>query len=148
MDEKITFYVVLTIIAISDRLYGLDSLMDYCYNFLDRNAQEVLQHDTFLQLSVEALQSLLERDSFFAPEVDIFKAVCGWFSANQQWVQSEAGAGQVEKILKGVRLTLMSLEELLTVVRPFSLVTPDMLLDAIQEKTQAKSTDLPHRGLL
>lgn len=50
--------------------------------------------------------------------------------------------------MKSVRLTLMSLEELLTVVRPFALVTPDMLLDAIQEKTQTKSTDLRHRGLL
>ncbi|CAK1582357.1 unnamed protein product [Parnassius mnemosyne] len=130
------------------RLYGLNALMDYCYNFLDRNATEVLQHDSFLQLSVEALQGLLERDSFFAPEVDIFKAVCSWFNANQQWVKSENGMMQVEKILKCVRLTLMSLEELLTVVRPFSLVTPDMLLDAIQEKTQTKSTELRHRGLL
>ncbi|XP_059061241.1 BTB/POZ domain-containing protein 9 [Achroia grisella] len=130
------------------RLYGLDALMDYCYNFLDRNAIEVLQHDTFMQLSVEALQGLLERDSFFAPEVDIFKAVCDWFSANQGWAKSESGQAQVEKILKCVRLTLMSLEDLLTVVRPFSLVTPDMLLDAIQQKTQTKSTDLPHRGLL
>nr|XP_034839915.1 BTB/POZ domain-containing protein 9 [Maniola hyperantus] len=130
------------------RLYGLDALMDYCYKFLDRNATEVLQHDTFLQLSVEALQGLLERDSFFAPEADIFKAVGNWFNANQQWVKSESGMPQVEKILKCVRLTLMSLEELLTVVRPFALVTPDMLLDAIQEKTQTKSTDLRHRGLL
>ncbi|XP_049867338.1 BTB/POZ domain-containing protein 9 isoform X2 [Pectinophora gossypiella] len=130
------------------RLYGLEALMDYCFNFLDRNAAEVLQHDSFLQLSVEALQGLLERDSFFAPEVDIFKAVCNWFTANQQWVKSDAGQAQVEKILKCVRLTLMSLEELLTVVRPFALVTPDMLLDAIQEKTQTKSTDLRHRGLL
>ncbi|XP_060810795.1 BTB/POZ domain-containing protein 9 [Amyelois transitella] len=130
------------------RLYGLDALMDYCYNFLDRNATEVLKHDTLLQLSVEALQGLLERDSFFAPEVDIFKAVCNWFTANQMWVKSEGGQAQVEKILKCVRLTLMSLEELLTVVRPFSLVTPDMLLDAIQEKTRTKSTELRHRGLL
>lgn len=130
------------------RLYGLGALMDYCYNFLDKNATEVLQHDSFLQLSVEALQGLLERDSFFAPEVDIFKAVCNWFSANQTWVKSEGGQAQAEKILKCVRLTLMSLEDLLTVVRPFSLVTPDMLLDAIQEKTQTKSTDLRHRGLL
>ncbi|CAH0718693.1 unnamed protein product, partial [Brenthis ino] len=130
------------------RLYGLDALMDYCYNYLDKNAKEVLQHDTFLQLSVEALQGLLERDSFFAPEVDIFKAVCNWFNANQQWVKSESGMAQVEKILKCVRLTLMSLEELLTIVRPFALVTPDMLLDAIQEKTQTKSTELRHRGLL
>ncbi|GBP56852.1 hypothetical protein EVAR_41488_1 [Eumeta japonica] len=84
---------------------------------------------------------------FFTPEVEIFKAVCSWFNANQQWVNS-AGQIKVESILKGVRLTLMSLEELLTVVRPFSLVTPDMLLDAIQEKTQTKSTELRHRGLL
>ncbi|XP_063619911.1 BTB/POZ domain-containing protein 9 [Cydia splendana] len=130
------------------RLYGLDALMDYCYNFLDRNATEVLQHDSFLQLSVEALQGLLERDSFFAPEVDIFKAVCKWFEANQQWVKSESGQAQVEKILKCVRLTLMSLEELLRVVRPFAPVTPDMLLDAIHDKTRTRSTDLRHRGLL
>ncbi|XP_072944054.1 BTB/POZ domain-containing protein 9 [Epargyreus clarus] len=129
------------------RLYGLNALLDYCYNFLDRNATEVLQHDSFLQLSVEALQGLLERDSFFAPEVEIFKAVCNWFNANQQWVKADGGVMQ-EKILKCVRLTLMSLEELLTVVRPFALVTPDMLLDAIQEKTKTKSTDLRHRGLL
>ncbi|XP_052737427.1 BTB/POZ domain-containing protein 9 isoform X1 [Bicyclus anynana] len=130
------------------RLYGLEALMDYCYKFLDRNAVEVLQHDTFLQLSVEALQGLLERDSFFAPEVDIFKAVCNWFDANQQWVKSDSGSAQVGKIFKCVRLTLMSLEELLTVVRPCALVTPDMLLDAIQEKTQTNNTDLPHRGVL
>lgn len=130
------------------RLYGLESLMDYCYNFLDKNATDILQHESFLQLSVEALHGLLERDSFFAPEVDIFKAVCNWFNANQLWVKSEGVEAPVEKILKCVRLTLMSLEELLTVVRPFALVTPDMLLDAIQEKTQTKSTDLRHRGLL
>ncbi|KAG7307025.1 hypothetical protein JYU34_007156 [Plutella xylostella] len=129
------------------RLYGLDGLMNYCFNFLDKNAAEVLVHESFLQLSVEALQSLLERDSFFAPEVDIFKAVCRWFDANQQWVKSDAGQAQVEKILKSVRLTLMSLEELLTVARPFPLVTADMLLDAIQEKTSTSTTDLRHRGI-
>lgn len=43
----------------------------------------------------EALQSLLERDSFFAPEVDIFKAVCSWFNANQLWVKTEGGQPQV-----------------------------------------------------
>lgn len=42
----------------------------------------------------------------------------------------------------------MSLEELLGVVRPFSLVSPDMLLDAIHDKTTTRTTDLRHRGLL
>lgn len=34
------------------RLYGLDALLDYCYNFLDKNATDILQHESFLQLSV------------------------------------------------------------------------------------------------
>lgn len=42
----------------------------------------------------------------------------------------------------------MSLEDLLTVVRPFPFVTPDMLLDAIQEKTNVNSSNLRHRGQL
>lgn len=130
------------------RLYGLEGLMNYCYGYLDRNAAEVLNHTSFLQLSVEALQGLLLRDSFFAPEVDIFRAVCEWFNANKHWINMEERRDEVNAILKCVRFTLMSLEELLTVVRPFHLVTPDMLLDAIEQKTQTKSTDLKHRGIL
>lgn len=47
-----------------------------------------------------------------------------------------------------VRLPLMTLEDLLSVVRPFVFVTPDMLLDAIQEKTHTNSSNLKHRGQL
>lgn len=42
----------------------------------------------------------------------------------------------------------MSVHELLNVVRPAGLVEPDSLLDAIDERTNSVSTNLPHRGQL
>lgn len=45
-----------------------------------------------------------------------------------------------------VRLPLMNLEQLLRIVRPCGILDPDRLLDAIEEKTTAKS--LLYRGAL
>lgn len=82
---------------------------------------------------------MLQRDSFFMPEVEIFKGVCAWCRANDN-------SGDV--VMKHVRLPLMSLNELLCVVRPAALVPPDVLLDAIGERTTARICNLPHRGQL
>lgn len=82
---------------------------------------------------------MLGRDSFFVPEVEIFKGVCAWCQANEN-------SGDV--VMKYVRWSLMSLNELLCVVRPAGLVPPDVLLDAIDERTTARICHLPHRGQL
>lgn len=63
-------------------LYSLDTLNTYCITFMDRNAGDLLNHETFMTLSQRALCSLLERDSFFVPEVDIAKAVRDWHENN------------------------------------------------------------------
>ncbi|XP_077299785.1 BTB (POZ) domain containing 9 [Arctopsyche grandis] len=130
------------------RLYGLEGLTNVCHNFMDRNAQEVLQHESFLNISIESLKELLVRDSFFSPEVAVFRAVCNWCKANPHISKQNTGQSEAETILQCVRLPLMSLEDLLTVVRPFVFVTPDMLLDAIEEKTHTNSSNLRHRGQL
>lgn len=49
---------------------------------MDKHASEVIKHESFLQLSAHALTDLLARDSFYAPEVDIFMAVQSWVAAN------------------------------------------------------------------
>lgn len=51
-------------------------------------------------------------------------------------------------ILQVVRLPLMSIEELLEVVRPAGLVSPETILDAIQARTQVKDSELKYRGFL
>lgn len=64
------------------RLYDLDNLINVCHTFIDRNAEQLLEHDSFRSLSQESLTGLLQRDSFFAPEADIFVAVHEWCECN------------------------------------------------------------------
>lgn len=49
---------------------------------MDKHALEVIQHETFLQLSPSALNELIARNSFYAPEIDVFLAVQAWVKAN------------------------------------------------------------------
>lgn len=49
---------------------------------MDEHACEVIQHESFLQLSADALNELVSRDSFYAPEIEIFLAVREWVKAN------------------------------------------------------------------
>lgn len=81
---------------------------------------------------------ILARDSFFAPEVQIFEAVNDWCKHNRN--------ADIESVVSLVRLPLMNLEQLLKVVRPSGILHPDRLLDIIEEKTTSKS--LLYRGAL
>lgn len=121
------------------RLYGMDKLVEVCHLFFDQHASEILDHESFISLSQASLVELLKRDSFFAPEVEIFKGVCKWCRHNE--VSSD-------EVIDCVRLSLMTITDLLSVVRPADLVKPDTLLDAIAERTSAKVSNLPHRGQL
>ncbi|XP_018331680.1 BTB/POZ domain-containing protein 9 [Agrilus planipennis] len=121
------------------RLYGLDQLVKVCHTFLDQNASEILVHESFAQLSQASLVELLKRDSFFAPEVEIFRGVAAWYKANED---------KDDLVMSCVRLPLMTVSDLLSVVRPASLVKPDTLLDAIAERTNARLSSLQHRGQL
>ena len=51
-------------------------------------------------------------------------------------------------VLSAVRLPLMSLSDLLTVVRPTNLIPPDTILDAIAARNQGRDTELRYRGCL
>lgn len=64
------------------RLYNLDTLSDFTLTFMDRNSLELLNSSTFKTLSQDSLCTLLQRDSFFAPEVNIFNAVYDWCKNN------------------------------------------------------------------
>jgi BTB/POZ domain-containing protein 9 len=56
---------------------------------MDKYASEIIQHESFLQLSPTALSELISRDSFYAPEIEIFKAVNKWVKANPHVEASE-----------------------------------------------------------
>uniref|UniRef100_A0AAR2LY76 BTB/POZ domain-containing protein 9 n=1 Tax=Pygocentrus nattereri TaxID=42514 RepID=A0AAR2LY76_PYGNA len=122
-------------------LYGLSALSSACCAYMDRHAPEVLASDGFLSLSKAALLTVVCRDSFAASEKEIFQALCRWCRQN-----GEAEATQ--EVMSMVRLPLMTLTEMLNVVRPSGLVSPDDLLDAIKLRSESRDMDLNYRGML
>ncbi|XKL65076.1 hypothetical protein PGB90_005162 [Kerria lacca] len=127
----------------SARLYNLRFLMHVSAVFVDKHVTKIIVHDSFLQLSLESVKSLISRDSFFAPEVDIFQAVCHWIQNN------EVSQEEQLDVLSAVRLPLMTFKDLLTIVRPTGLLSPEAILDAIETQTlQNCSNKINHRGLL
>ncbi|XP_017481265.1 PREDICTED: BTB/POZ domain-containing protein 9 isoform X1 [Rhagoletis zephyria] len=141
ISQYLRHYLALdNVCAILDaaRLYNLEKLTEVCLTFMDRNATDILQHESFRALSEESLEEVLRRDSFFAPEVEIFLAVWEWCKYHSNI--------NIDSVVSYVRLPLMNLEDLLQVVRPSGILEPDKLLDAIQEQTTSKY--LPYRAAL
>lgn len=58
--------------------------LQVCHEYMDKHALEVIQHESFLQLSPSALNELIARNSFYAPEIDVFLAVQAWVKANPE----------------------------------------------------------------
>ncbi|XP_076652574.1 BTB (POZ) domain containing 9 [Halictus rubicundus] len=121
-------------------LYRIECLTRVCQGYMERYACKVIQHESFLQLSTAALNELVSRDSFYAPEIDIFLAV-------QAWVKANADTND-KSVLDKVRLSLISITDLLNIVRPTGLVAPNIILDAIATKIQTRDSDLAYRGRL
>lgn len=63
-------------------VYGMHDLQISCLTFMDCNSIELLAHDTLKELSSTSLCTLLKRDTFYAPEIDIFNAICNWSRNN------------------------------------------------------------------
>ncbi|XP_018016294.1 BTB/POZ domain-containing protein 9-like isoform X4 [Hyalella azteca] len=124
-------------------LYCLNGLRTVCQDFLDKNAQIIVNHSSFKMLSPMALKSIISRDSFCAPEVDIFCGVWEWAKAN-----NVVDKALLQEVISLIRLPLLSLLDLLNVVRPSQLLSPDDILDAIKAKNESRDMDLQYRGYL
>ncbi|XP_002132233.2 BTB/POZ domain-containing protein 9-like [Drosophila pseudoobscura] len=120
------------------RRYNLNELAKECLKLVDRNSSDLLKHYSFRVLSKESLEEVLRRDTFVAPEVDIFEAVYKWSLLNADV--------DINSVVSLVRLPLMTVEHLLRVVRPTRIVEPEKLLDAIA--SGIAPVNLPYRAVV
>lgn len=67
---------------ISAQTYAMDDLKAACFKFFDRNCIEMIQQEAFNKIPQDLLMDLLKRDTFYAPEIEIFCAVNGWYEEN------------------------------------------------------------------
>ena len=121
-------------------LFNHESLVNSCENFIDSNAENILLTDGFLQLSETAMFNIVSRNSFCAPEVDIFRGLLKWYENNH--------GADIKKIIPAVRLPLMTQDSLFEVVRPSGLVEPNLILDALEMQLRGRYSQLQHRGIL
>ncbi|XP_062851849.1 BTB/POZ domain-containing protein 9 isoform X2 [Trichomycterus rosablanca] len=96
---------------------------------------------TLLNTQNSALLTVVRRDSFAASEREIFQALCRWCKQNSE-------DPSAREVMAAMRLPLMSLSEMLNVVRPSGLVSADELLDAIQTRSERRDMELNYRGVL
>lgn len=118
------------------KLFGLEDFTKACHAFLDENAETILKHESFKTLSQDAICSVLMRDSFLAAELEIFEAA-------QDWCKCHSEGGNADAVMANVRFSLLTVEQLVKVVRPTGIVNSDRLMDAVSERTL--STVLPYR---
>ena len=122
--------------------YQLKDLCSACSAFVDLHALEVMKSEGFLSLSQSVLTDLVQRDSFFAPELDIYHGIVRWMKHNDVTQDS------AKELLKGIRLQLIALDDLLEEVRVDGYFDADCILDAIQIANQTPDIKLGYRGLL
>ena len=149
--------------------FQLERLRKSCLCFIDQNAMTVLKDESFLQLSQKALTQLLQRDSFFAPESDIFAGAAAWCHTNMEEYETSAESPTDSKdtstsgcvvdsschkevfasVLSHVRLSLMPVEDIFGTVRQSNLFTDTCLLNSMEERImKPEAENARHRGKL
>ncbi|XP_068155599.1 BTB/POZ domain-containing protein 9-like [Drosophila tropicalis] len=126
-----------TVLLNAARLNNVEDLTQACLSFMDSTASNLLQHDSLKLLSMESLEMVLQRDTFYAPEREIFQGVLKWIRCNQ--------AVNTESLWEAVRLSLIGIDDLMELVRPMGIVDCNKINDAI---AQIHSRNLPYRSRL
>jgi hypothetical protein len=111
-------------------IYDLSDLNQACYTFMDQNALEIVTGDYFTDLSQKSVIKLLERDTFSVPEIEIFKSVSKWCKVNDD----------VDVlVIRSVRLSWLTVVDIMSIVRPSQLVEDEILFGAIAEIVGVKA---------
>ena len=118
----------------------LPQLQEKCLKFVDGNADRVLKSNAFLSLPEDNLKDVISRDTFIAPEVSVFQAVLQWKEHNKQ------SRKEMEEILKCVRLSEISPQDLFAVVEPCNLFQEPSILRAIRIQVKPELEQMQPRG--
>ncbi|XP_063903914.1 BTB/POZ domain-containing protein 9-like [Zophobas morio] len=118
-------------------LYDSEELLEACHSFMDLNASEIVASDCFTDLSQKSMIKLLERSTFFAPEIEIFKNVAKWCKINND---------VDDLVIQCVRLSWMTVEDIVSTVWRSKIFDCEKLLEAIAEIIGFKEKSSNARG--
>ena len=138
LDEILTSKVdddnALQMAVYSDRHYAV-MLKKKSWEYIDENANAVLESEALVSIPQADLVRLISRDSFLAKEVNVFNAVHRWMEHNQ--IHSE----NVSDLLQCVRLCQIPATQLFE-----GLYSDKEILDAISYQTSPELNLMRPRG--
>ena len=136
-------------------IYEEASLIEKCWQMVDRNTEDAMYSEAFLDITHEMLCSFLERDTLTAEEMDIFNAVDRWAEHQCKKQQREVSGEEKRKILGDavnlIRFPLMSEEKFASLVPKTKVLTEKDSLDVLLYvknaiKPPSKFSDIPRQG--
>ena len=128
------------LIPFARRFYNHEGLENVCWKIIDYNAQEIVVHESFLDLKHEYLLPFLQRSSLRVKETSVFKAVdrraakrCEESNMTVDGANKRSALG--EDLLKLIRFSLMSPEEFSELVMPTEILLTTEVIDVFKQFT-------------
>uniref|UniRef100_A0A914BZW5 BACK domain-containing protein n=1 Tax=Acrobeloides nanus TaxID=290746 RepID=A0A914BZW5_9BILA len=138
-DENITFDYACEILNTSS-MCNLDELKNASLDFIDINASEFINKESFLNISFDTLCEILDHH-LCAEEMDIVNATKKWIAANNP------GASKIFEIFKHIHLSSISVAEYNSLlVALSSYFTPENLLEFIKEQNNTHNSGTESRA--
>ena len=114
-----------------------------CLEFIEagQNILNILKSPSFLDLSEDDLITLISRDTFVAPELDIFQAVLDWKKHNQRSVEEMA------EVVKCIRFgRFLSAKVIFNKVEPTGLFSEASILKGLRVLFKPILEEMQPRG--
>jgi hypothetical protein len=121
-------------------LYSATSLHQHCANFIDNNAEMIINSNAILELPQYSLKHLISRDTFVVEELDVFRAIQRWMWYNR------VDRRDVHDLLWCVRLSGIPQKELLSTVKSSGLYDSLSISLAVETQRAVELQSITTRG--
>ena len=131
----------------SAQKYEDKDLVEKCWKVINEQTEEAVKSDGFATIERSLLEGVVERDTLRISEVELFKAIMRWATKESE-KQGLFADGQVkrrilgEKIVKGIRFPVMTLEEFASVVLDSKVFTLDEVSDIVKYLSSVKGAQV------
>lgn len=138
------------------RLFEEQELMHRCWEVIDAQAEEALYSDSFSEIDINTLKTVLSRETLNAREISIFNAACKWAEAECNRSNLEPTPENKRKVLGDalylIRMPSMGLDEYANGPSQSGILTlqeaNDIFLHYLaRNKPELKFTKKPRSGL-
>ena len=130
--------------------FGEKGLVERCWEVIDKRTEEAVKADEFVELDRCLVETVVKRESLCVKEVELFKAVDRWATRKfEKQGQSEHTSSKSkrqilgEEIVKGIRFSLMSQKEFMSVVPDSNILTTEEIINLMKQFNGIATAPLP-----